>query len=747
MKKRQSSNCLFIVLLSAFLVAGCGKGGEPTSLTGTTNDGRAMLLAAAMTQVEGTDYYQYNSEPGYYQKLDNITAESEIHVLGSVVGDLNRTKNPNEYSNNDKYEIITETTNSGWPKYNFLEHRWKFTNVRADKLFLVIKGHQSVSPDSDQFQFWYSKDDVDGATSFYRVITGNFSQTNVSDPDWMVEIPNVFITNTSECGKSVWIKMIDTNRDYFKTQCDSMYIDHMYLEPYVRLDAHTPNPQNNATWGQRNQVLTWIPGYTAQRHKVFFAEQNQAEPVEIYDDEGEVNNYDPNDPNNTKALVESCTIPQALEYGKTYKWRVDTIDASGQTRTGEEWQFSVNGLSSATIPNWVEPVGGGEGYQNITTPPADQVPSFRVISDSGDNNTNIQNLLTALNDPAISTVYLADTMGIKFDSNAMALLTNNQIVIPAGKTLASGRGRVLESGSVSRGAIIRRSIKNADGSWDSENYDKGGASSLFLVNGAGVRITGLRLEGPSAYHEPDYYQDYLPEERRQISGTSGNRCISSAHNVEVDNCELYNWSYACINIPAANEGAVKLHSDHEYLNASQYIHHNYIHDNGGPMGYGIEITEAASPLIEANVFNRCRHAIAGSGDEGVSYEAAYNIVMEGKGIINDNNPSHQFDMHAERENEWWLLHWYAGSAIEIHDNSFTWYEGLGVCIRGKPRIAANVRDNWFLHKYIGGYGCGSGPDLAVKQTHYPGNMNVQNNFVTPARPDLTKAIQGTWTTN
>ena len=69
-----------------------------------------------------------------------------------------------------------------------------------------------------------------------------------------------------------------------------------------------------------------------------------------------------------------------------------------------------------------------------------------------------------------------------------------------------------------------------------------------------------------------------------------------------------------------------------------YIHHNNIHHcQRSGLGYGVALDEADA-IIEANLFDWCRHAIAGTGSPGTSYEARYNIHLE-------NASSHCFDMH------------------------------------------------------------------------------------------------------
>ena len=98
----------------------------------------------------------------------------------------------------------------------------------------------------------------------------------------------------------------------------------------------------------------------------------------------------------------------------------------------------------------------------------------------------------------------------------------------------------------------------------------------------------------------------------------------------------------------------------------------------------------ASPLIEANLFDFCRHCIAGSGHSGCNYEARYNLVL-------DNATSHSFDMHGgwDRGDGTDI----AGGWIRIHHNTFCKSKielQRAIAIRGVPNIGAEIHHNWFL---------------------------------------------------
>lgn len=276
-----------------------------------------------------------------------------------------------------------------------------------------------------------------------------------------------------------------------------------------------------------------------------------------------------------------------------------------------------------------EPLGGGVGYSKLVL--------------SGDYTvSNKDQFLAALSAAKPGQV-------IYIEPTAQINLTGHiSILIPSGITIAGNRGHNGSPGPL----IYTNTVRTYP--------------DLLRIRGTGgVRITGIRLRGGS----PDTDQ--------------ANGINILAPNVEVDNCEIYNWTDSGIHIKDTY-GA--------------YIHHNYIHDVRRP-GAGYPVCfNAATGLVEANVFDYYRHAIAGAGTYGTGYEARYNLV---KG----NAISHAFDMHGGSDNcpkanfncttdQDWIM---AGKYLNIHHNTFwiTSYEAI--VIRGIPTDTVRVHSNWFIN--------------------------------------------------
>lgn len=227
------------------------------------------------------------------------------------------------------------------------------------------------------------------------------------------------------------------------------------------------------------------------------------------------------------------------------------------------------------------PIGGGVFYKNIIPK---QNANF-IVNDK-------QSLLTALQKAkAGEIIYVEDTASID-------LSNETNLVIPSGVTLSSGRG------NNSDGALL---FSNA--TWSDKEFH-----SLFTTGGLNVRITGLRLRGPNPdILDHDYYLNKV---------ACAVRCQHPS--LEISNCELWAWDKQAIWL---------------YVSDKAYIHHNYIHHtirNG--YGYGIWIggsgkEKNARALIEANLFEACRHCIASSGHLN-SWEARYNVFLKKQLYVN-----------------------------------------------------------------------------------------------------------------
>jgi hypothetical protein len=315
-------------------------------------------------------------------------------------------------------------------------------------------------------------------------------------------------------------------------------------------------------------------------------------------------------------------------------------------------------------------IGGGEAYRRQV----DRL-DFRVRT--------ADELAAALAKAAAGQVVYVDDQA-KIDLTAAVRAGKTPLLLPGGVTLASGRGR-----KGSAGALVFS--------------DELGTAPLFRTAGEGVRVTGVRIRGP----DPEIRAKELARRMREgghelyyaFPVSDGIRC--SHAKLEVENCELSGWSHAAVHLRKGAAGA--------------HVHHNHIHHcRRYGLGYGVCL-DRADALIEANLFDDCRHHIAGTGRPGTSYEARYNLV-------GPNANGHSFDMHGGRDRKDGTD--VAGAWIRIHHNTFRATHVPAVVIRGRPEKLAEIHHNWFLH---------AAEAAAVRQTNARGNVKSYRNALGPKR--------------
>lgn len=335
-----------------------------------------------------------------------------------------------------------------------------------------------------------------------------------------------------------------------------------------------------------------------------------------------------------------------------------------------------------------DPIGGGEGYRRILA--------------KGDLTVHTaDDLLAAL--PRAKpgqVIYVAPDAQIDLTGH----IDKSGLRIPRGVILAGNRGQERRGGAVAPGPIVFCTRMPAK------------ASFLFTPAGDN-RFTGLR--GPDGLVTDADYAARKPDAADGRSFSGAMRLFPGADRVEVDNCEIYNFSHASINTSARS--TVVRHCD---------IHDIHI--------YGI-ITVGGDLLFEANRIEwYVGHALAGKGAPGERYEARYNIVTRRKSPPNAASyvaNSHAFDMHPWRPTIRTRL--IAGDYASIHHNTFAeTYGGCCVRIRGIPRDLADIHHNLF--PMADPAACVQQQSMA-KAAKFGGNIWVHDNAYGPEKKTIAVA--------
>lgn len=349
----------------------------------------------------------------------------------------------------------------------------------------------------------------------------------------------------------------------------------------------------------------------------------------------------------TALLFLFCTAPSSFAADEKTSW------------------VEKDGTAYGAKPDDRGPTGGGEGYA-------------KVVRDGDYVARDLDTLLQALSKAETGqVVFIPGETTI--DLTARIYIEDLVLEVPEGVTLAGERGHRNSAGALLTSDALDTPV-------------------IIRAAGPGVRVTGLRIQGPNAKRYLDHHRrSFGPEGKGRdyyYEFPTSNGIETKYRGVEVDNCEISGFSHAGI-----------------YLRDGEghHVHHSFIHHcqyNG--LGYGV-CHNTASSLIEHNLFNWNRHSIAGTGRPGCGYVARHNVEL---GV----SLSHCFDMHGGRDRQDGTN--IAGTRIEICNNTFR-APNTPVVIRGVPQEKCDVHHNWFVkHK---------GPEGAVRAS---ARTHVLNNAYT-----------------
>ena len=239
-----------------------------------------------------------------------------------------------------------------------------------------------------------------------------------------------------------------------------------------------------------------------------------------------------------------------------------------------------------------------------------------------------------------------------------------------------------------------------------------GSKPLFAIRGDDVVFSGFRLRGPT---NGIGRGDNRLEKGIKIHPFSSPDPI---RRIEISNMEIFYWSGVAVEVADNNEQAERGRLFNTNPGAVT-IRDSFIHDNqhGSGSGYGVKVGDGAYALIEHNVFDKNRHAIAGGSlsrdkKDASGYTLRENLILEkgGKhcpdqwfwGIIGWPDfrcwQTHQIDMHGN-QNAWYSnSNWccgIAGETIIIERNVIVYDAGKAIKIRGNPADKAVVDGNVF----------------------------------------------------
>jgi|CXWL01.1.fsa_nt_gi hypothetical protein len=218
------------------------------------------------------------------------------------------------------------------------------------------------------------------------------------------------------------------------------------------------------------------------------------------------------------------------------------------------------------------------------------------------------------------------------------------------------------------------------------NVTKG---AMIAIEGPDVRITGLRLRGPSR----DTDIDQTP-----VWGIGTEQDHLQAR-VIIDHNDISDWPGAAMTVSGAAEpgictdmGDPRGSRPNNLRVARNFIHHNQKQE----AGYGVRAEMNSFPLIEGNTFVSNRHAIKASGWGCTSYLAWNNLVLWAAPtqtkVLVARWTAHDFDVHGTGGNGFGGR---AGQYFEIAGNTFlgTQYKHENFDLRGEPNYRVEFHHN------------------------------------------------------
>jgi len=173
-------------------------------------------------------------------------------------------------------------------------------------------------------------------------------------------------------GSGQFIGIIDDVRVYNHVLTENELRDAMLGKWPPSEIAFAPSPEDEQVDVPRNVVLGWTPGIYAQKHDVYFGP--------VFED---VNNADRNNP--LDLLVKQDQVvniyePGLLDFGQTYFWRIDDINAVDSIiYTGDIWRFTTETIGYPIPGDKI--IATASSFQDADAEPGKTIDGSGLVND------------------------------------------------------------------------------------------------------------------------------------------------------------------------------------------------------------------------------------------------------------------------------------------------------------------------------------------------------------------------------
>jgi hypothetical protein len=184
-------------------------------------------------------------------------------------------------------------------------------------------------------------------------------------------------------------------------QADRFWLDDLWWDGDQGLDkptqARKPNPANEATDVPRDSILSWTPGPYAAKHNVYFGKNLE-----------DVANADIGSPLLVgPGQVANTYDPERLEFGVTYYWRIDEVNAPPDMTVfkGKVWSFEAEPMAYA--------IAGGNIIATASSSTNENTGPEKTIDGSGLNESDQHS--TVFEDMWLSDFFGAQPTWIEYE--------------------------------------------------------------------------------------------------------------------------------------------------------------------------------------------------------------------------------------------------------------------------------------------------------------------------------------------